>query len=45
VDATQHSFHPDVNLPWLAERFFGRADLSAELRKDIADSISAPPAW
>ena len=28
VDAPQHSFHPDVNLPWLAERFFGNSNLS-----------------
>ena len=45
VDAAQHSFHPDVNLPWLAEVFFGKAHFTPEFQKDIADSISAPGAW
>lgn len=45
VDAAQHGFHPDVNLPWLAEVFFGKADFTPEFQKDIADSISAPAAW
>ena len=45
VDAGQHSFHPDVNLPWLAERFFGKADFSPEFKKVISDSVSAKPAW
>lgn len=37
--------HPDVNLPWLAEVFFGKADFSPAFRKEIADSVSAKPAW
>ena len=45
VDASQHGFHPDVNLPWLAEVFFGKADFTPEFQKDVADSISAPAAW
>jgi hypothetical protein len=45
VDPGQHSFHPDVNLPWLAEVFFGKVDFSPEFKKDIADSVAAKPAW
>jgi hypothetical protein len=45
VDAGQHSFHPDVNLPWLAEVFFGKADFSPAFKKEIDDSVSAKPAW
>lgn len=45
VDVPQHSFHPDHNLPWLAQVFFGKADFTPEFRKTIADSVSAPAAW
>ncbi len=45
VDVPQHSFHPDLNLPWLAQVFFGKADFSPEFRQTIAESVSAPAAW
>ena len=45
VDAGQHSFHPDMNLPWLAERFFGKADFPLEFKNTISNSVSAKPAW
>ena len=45
VDASQHSFHPDINLPWLSNVFFGKADFSEAFKKDIADSVSAKPAF
>ena len=43
VDVEQHSFHPDVNLPWIAERFFGKADFPPELRKAISEAAAAAP--
>jgi hypothetical protein len=45
VDAAQHGFRPEINLPWLAEVFFGKADFSPQFRKQIEDSAAAPPAW
>lgn len=42
VDAIEHSFHPDVNLPWLAKTFFGTADFPPEVRREIAASVASP---
>ena len=44
VDAVQHGFHPEVNMPWLAEVFFGSPELTA--RQKAAFEMSAHwPAW
>ena len=43
VDARDHSFHPEVALPWLSRRFFGHADFSAELQAAIDESIAETP--
>ena len=45
VDAPQHSFHPDVNLPWLSRIFFGKVDFPPELEEAIRFSAAAPGAW
>ncbi len=45
VDAPQHSFHPDINLPWLSRIFFGKVDFSPELEEAIRFSAAAPGAW
>ena len=44
VDAGQHSFHPDVNLPWIMETFFGKAELTPRQRATI-DASANWPAW
>ena len=45
VDASQHSFHPDVNLPWLSQVFFGKVELSEELKRQIDIAARSPGAW
>ena len=45
VDAPQHSFHPDVNLPWLCEVFLGSAELSEPLRREVEFSARSPGLW
>ncbi|HOE61782.1 MAG TPA: alpha/beta hydrolase family protein [Candidatus Latescibacteria bacterium] len=42
VDAGQHSFHPDVNLPWIAEVFFGKADFTPRQWAMIRASVVWP---
>ena len=42
VDANDHSFHPEVNLPWLANVFFGKADFPPEVVREIEASVATP---
>ena len=42
VDAHDHSFHPEVNLPWLAEVFFGKADFPVDVQREIEASVASP---
>lgn len=44
VDAGQHGFHPDVNIPWLLEVFRGKADLTPRQKATIDASVRWP-AW
>ncbi len=44
VDADQHSFHPDINLPWLAKVFFGTSKLTPRQKTVIEESVKWP-AW
>ena len=43
VDASQHSFHPDLNLPWLAKVFFGKAEFPPELVESMAQAVNERP--
>ena len=45
VDAKEHSFHPDVNLPWLAETFFGKAELPEGLMQQVKQAATERPLW
>ncbi len=40
VDVSQHSFHVETALPWLAGIFFGNADFDAALRRDIERAVA-----
>jgi len=42
VDARDHSFHPDVNLPWIAKTFFGKAEFDNETWREIYASVAWP---
>lgn len=43
VDARQHSFHPERNVPWLCERLFGTFECSDALRREIERAKSEEP--
>jgi len=42
VDARDHSFHPDVNLPWIAKTFFGKAEFDDWIWREIDASVAWP---
>lgn len=39
VDVSQHSFHPELAIPWLTKLFFGKVCDKPELLTEIANSI------
>ena len=44
VDAVQHGYHPDLNIPWLLEVFCGKVDLTPQ-QKAMIDASVRWPAW
>jgi hypothetical protein len=45
VDPPQHSFHPDVNVPWLTKVLLGTSDLSPSLRAAIDAAAREKARW
>ena len=40
VDASQHSFHSEVAVPWLMRQFYGHDDMSPKLRAAIEEAVA-----
>lgn len=38
VDASQHSFHSELAVPWMMDQFFGHHDMSEKLKAAIAEA-------
>lgn len=42
MDMPDHSFHPEVILPWLANVFWGKANFPPEVQREIEASVASP---